>query len=134
MEPYRPIFIGLTLLFLGLAFRKLYLVPQVCTPGTPRADPRTRQRQRLTFWLVTALLLGLLAAPPKTVTLAVQNMTCEVCPITVKKSLEKVPGVSIVKIDFDKKTATVTYDPEKAQPQALTQATTNAGYPSTVKE
>ena len=63
MEPYRPIFIGLTLLFLGLAFRKLYLAPQVCTPGTLCTDPRTRQRQRLTFWLVTSLLLGLLAVP-----------------------------------------------------------------------
>ena len=35
MEPYRPVFIGLTLLFLGLAFRKLYLVSQVCAPGRP---------------------------------------------------------------------------------------------------
>ncbi|WP_244569443.1 hypothetical protein [Escherichia coli] len=41
MEPLRPLFIGLTLLFLGLAFRKLYLVPQVGTPGTPCADPLT---------------------------------------------------------------------------------------------
>ena len=63
MEPYRPIFIGLMLLFLGLAFRKLYLVPQVCAPGTPCADPRTLKRQRLTFWVVTALLFGLLAVP-----------------------------------------------------------------------
>jgi mercuric ion binding protein len=154
------------MLFLGLAFRKLYLVPQVCTPGTPCADPRTRQRQRLTFWIVTVLLLGLLAVPwfaplfywkgdsmrklliallaaiplavlaatPKTVTLAVQNMTCELCPITVKKSLEKVPGVSAVKVDFDRKTAIVTYDADKAQPEALTKATTNAGYPSTVQK
>lgn len=63
MEPYRPFFIGLTLLFLALAFRKLYLVPQVCTPGTPCADPRTIHRQRLTFWIVAALLLALLAVP-----------------------------------------------------------------------
>lgn len=63
MEPYRPFFVGLTLLFLGLAFRKLYLVPKVCAPGTPCADFRTRQRQRLTFWIVAALLLGLLAVP-----------------------------------------------------------------------
>jgi len=63
MEPYRPIFIGLTLLFLGLAFRKLYLVPLVCAPGTPCADPCTIQRQRLTFWIVAVLLLGLLAVP-----------------------------------------------------------------------
>lgn len=63
MEPYRPFFIGLTLLFLGLTFRKLYLVPQRCPPGTPCTDPRTIQRQRLAFWVVTVLLLGLLAVP-----------------------------------------------------------------------
>jgi mercuric ion transport protein len=63
LEPYRPLFIGLTLLFLGLAFRTLYLVPRVCAPGTPCADPRTLKRQRLGFWLVTVLLLVLLAVP-----------------------------------------------------------------------
>lgn len=63
MEPLRPLFIGLTLLFLGLAFRKLYLVPQACTPGTPCADPRTLARQRLVFWIITVLLFGLLAVP-----------------------------------------------------------------------
>lgn len=63
LEPYRPVLIGLTLLFVGLAFRRLYLVPQVCAPGTPCADPRTIKRQRLTFWIVAVLLLGLLAVP-----------------------------------------------------------------------
>ncbi len=62
-EPYRPLFIALTLLFLGLAFRLLYLVPKACAPGTPCADPRTFTRQRLMFWCVTILLLGLLAVP-----------------------------------------------------------------------
>lgn len=63
LEPYRPIFIGLTLLFIGLAFRRLYLVPQVCAPGAPCADPQTNTRQRMIFWIVTLLLLGLLAVP-----------------------------------------------------------------------
>ena len=63
MEPFRPWFIGLTLLFLGLAFRKLYLVPRVCAPGTPCADPGTLKRQRIIFWIVTTILLVLLAVP-----------------------------------------------------------------------
>ena len=40
----------------------------------------------------------------------ISDMTCSVCPITVKKSLEKVSGVSAVKVDFAKKTAVVTSD------------------------
>lgn len=63
LEPVRPFFIGVTLLFIALAFRRLYLVPQVCEPGTPCADPRTMKRQRLVFWLVVVILAGLLAVP-----------------------------------------------------------------------
>lgn len=90
--------------------------------------------RKLLIVLLAALPLVALAATAKTITLSVQNMTCELCPFTVKKSLEKVSGVSAVKVDFDKKTATVTYDADKAQLEALTKATTNAGYPSAVRE
>lgn len=63
LEPYRPVFIGLTLLFLGLAFRKLYLMPHACTPENACADRRVIRRQRLTFWTVAALVLCLLLVP-----------------------------------------------------------------------
>lgn len=63
LEPIRPFFIGATLLFVALAFRRLYLVPQVCQPGTPCADPRTVRRQRLVFWIVAVALGSLLAVP-----------------------------------------------------------------------
>ena len=63
LEPYRPFFVGITLLFLGVAFRRLYLAPQTCEVGAPCADPRVIKRQRLTFWTVTLPLLGLLATP-----------------------------------------------------------------------
>lgn len=90
--------------------------------------------RKLLIAALAALPLMAIAVAPKTVTLDVKNMTCELCPITVKKSLEKVPGVNAVKIDFDKKTATVAFDPGKAQPEALTKATASAGYPSTVQK
>ena len=71
-------------------------------------------------------------AATQTVVLDVQNMTCELCPITVKKSLVQVPGVASAKVDLDKKTATVQFDPDKATPAILVKATTNAGFPSAV--
>src|SRR6266513_5130662 len=63
LEPYRPIFIGLTLLFLGLSYRQLYFVRQLCAVGAACPDPRALKRQRLIFWLVGVFLLGLLAVP-----------------------------------------------------------------------
>jgi mercuric ion binding protein len=87
--------------------------------------------RKLLLAAVLALPLTVLAAEPQTVVLDVQNMTCELCPITVKKALDKVPGVAAAKIDLAKKTATVRFDPERANVAALVQATTNAGYPST---
>lgn len=72
------------------------------------------------------------ASPPQTATLAVENMTCGTCPIVVKKALEHVPGVTSTSVDFDKKTATVTFDPDKTTSAKLAQATTEAGFPSKV--
>ncbi len=92
---------------------------------------------RILFTLLTASLLVFGApahaadgTPTRTVTLKVENMSCTACPITVRKALEKVPGVAKVKTDFATKTATVTFDPAKTGVEALTKATTEAGYPS----
>lgn len=68
-----------------------------------------------------------------TVTLQVQRMTCETCPIVVRKSLQRVPGVSSASDDFALKTAAVTFDPDQVKLATLTQATANAGFPSTLK-
>lgn len=68
----------------------------------------------------------------QTVTLSVPGMNCPTCPITVRVALDKVPGVTDVKVDLDKRQSTVTFDDSKATVEALTRATTNAGYPSTL--
>ena len=63
LEPLRPWFIAATLLFLGLAFRRLYLQPQVCEPGAGCAEPIVVARQRLIFWVVALALFALLSVP-----------------------------------------------------------------------
>ena len=72
-------------------------------------------------------------AGEKTVTLTVQNMYCSACPITVKSSLEAVPGVAKAVVSFADKTAVVILDDAKTAVPALITATTNAGYPSALK-
>ena len=81
--------------------------------------------------LVIASATPAFAGSPQTVVLDVQNMTCSLCPITVKKSLEGVPGVADAKIDLGQKTATVKFDPDKTNIATLVKATTNAGFPAT---
>ncbi len=61
--PVRPVFMGLTLLFIGLSYRMLYLTAQTCEPGKPCADAEVIRKQRFIFWGVTIPLLGLLAFP-----------------------------------------------------------------------
>lgn len=69
----------------------------------------------------------------QTVTLNVQKMDCPMCKITIRKALEKVDGVREARVDYGAKTASVTFEPESTSIDALIQATTNAGYPSSLK-
>lgn len=69
----------------------------------------------------------------QTLTFTVENMTCALCPVTVKHAMEGVAGVQSVEVDFDAKTATVTFDPAATTPEAIAAASTNAGYPAAVR-
>jgi mercuric ion binding protein len=80
--------------------------------------------------LVVAALPSLVFADVRSVTLDVKGMHCGTCPLTVKLILLKQPGVSEVKMDADKKSATVKFEVAKSTPESLAQAVTQAGYPA----
>ena len=63
LEPVRPFFIILTLVFMALGYRKLYLTPHRCEEGESCATSDIHRRQRLMFWLGSAFILILLAFP-----------------------------------------------------------------------
>lgn len=83
--------------------------------------------------LVLFAVIAPVLAATQTVTLSVPGMTCAACPITVKKAISKVEGVSKTDVSFDKREAVVTFDDAKTSVQKLTKATEDAGYPSSVK-
>lgn len=90
----------------------------------------------LRYLILLPLLLSasISAAAERTVTLAVENMTCALCPITVRTAIGRVAGVKGVQVDFASKTAVVVFDDAKTTVQDIAEASRQAGYPATVNE
>jgi periplasmic mercuric ion binding protein len=72
-------------------------------------------------------------AADRTVTLAVKNMSCVTCPITVKAALKRVPGVQSAEVDFKTRRAVVSFDDTQTNAEALAKASTDVGFPASVK-
>ena len=93
--------------------------------------------EKMSFVAALALAVAGFASPAeavqKTVVLSVPDMNCSACPITVRKALEKVPGVGKVKATLEPPEAVVTFDDAKTGIERLREATKQAGYPSSVK-
>jgi mercuric ion binding protein len=89
--------------------------------------------------LKTLALIALFGAAPfalakqQTVRLNVPTMDCATCPITIKASLVKVPGVSKVQVSYAKREAVIVYDDAQATVADLKNATEDVGYPSMLK-
>ena len=88
---------------------------------------------RITALAAFALVSATAFAETKMVALSVPGMNCELCPLTIKKAISKVPGVLSVQASYETKQAVVTFDDSKTTVEALTKATAKAGYPSTLK-
>ncbi len=64
LEPYRPLFIGVTLALLGLSFYRAYGKPRAsCAADGACAVPKSQRVTRAVLWVVTALVVALLAFP-----------------------------------------------------------------------
>ncbi len=87
-------------------------------------------------FLAIVLGVSLSAALPafsaeQTVSMNIERMSCALCPVTVRKAIERVDGVQHVDVDYDAKTATVTFDDSNTTTAEIAQASTDVGYPAT---
>ena len=87
----------------------------------------------LTALATTVPVMAQAEAVTETKVLTVENMYCELCPLTVKTAMERVAGVISVEIDFGAKTATVTFDPATVTIEAIAAASASVGYPAHVE-
>lgn len=63
LEPYRPLFIGVALVAMVFAGRRIYQPAQQCKPGELCAIPQVRSTYKAVFWVVAVLVLIALAFP-----------------------------------------------------------------------
>lgn len=103
--------------------------------------------KRFAILALGALMLGLPATAPVVfaqsattaaaalteVSFDVPDMTCALCPVTVKAAMSKVEGVQSVEVDFDARRATVIFDAALTDAAAIAEASAQAGYPAHVK-
>ncbi len=96
--------------------------------------------RKLTLLLMSGFVSGLLGfispvyATETSATFTIEKMTCAVCPLTVRKAMERVDGVLDAEVNFDSKTATVKYDDERTTPEEIARASTEVGYPASLSD
>jgi copper ion binding protein len=64
----------------------------------------------------------------KTITIKLNSIQCDMCVDIIEKAISDVDGVRQVKVNLDKKIATVTYDTAKTTKARIENAITSAGY------
>ncbi len=63
LESVRPVFFALTLVFIGLGYRQLYLLPKNCEEDQLCASEQVTDKQKNIFWVGSFFVLLLLAFP-----------------------------------------------------------------------
>lgn len=151
LAPYRPYFMGLTLLFLGASFYFIYKPTKAncdaaaCCPTTQKTRGRFN---KVLLWGTSLLVLAALAFPhiaanraavtqPKaalpqtsaqTVVFTIGQLTCPECTFGIAAALRKVPGVQEATVDFRSKRATVRYDTRRVKVSQLRAAIVSIGF------
>lgn len=82
--------------------------------------------KRVVGSVVAVLLSSVYALAAQQVVMDIKGMTCDLCPIAIKKSLGKVAGVKSVKLSFDEKKARLIVD-DAVTDKTLEEAVRKAG-------
>lgn len=124
---WRPLFLGLTFVLLGVAWFLAYRRPKsVCDGATCAQRPGKAMRVALWTGSVAAILAAAypwLAGSPRDVapvvtaasgeklSVSIPSMDCAACARGIEASLRAAPGISSAHVNYDAKIANVVFDP-----------------------
>jgi copper ion binding protein len=145
LESYRPYFIVITILFLGISFYLTYMKREVVCEDGSCIIRRGSKLSKISLWTIT-LFAGIFIAFPyinfgtdslaadgintqlTEATIPVEGMTCTSCNVAVETAVSKLDGIHSVKADFESKSAVVIYDKQKVSLEEVTNAINTLGY------
>lgn len=149
---WRPVFLGVTFVLLGLAWYLTYRRPKVdCEDGTCARPPG--KAARISLWLGTLVALAAaiypalpaanhqinaaaVAASDARLSVQIPSMDCPPCAAGIEATLNRAPGVKQAAVNYDTKEAVLVFDPSVTSQDKLLALIDASGFPadrSTVK-
>lgn len=149
-EKYRPYFVGLTALLLGLAFYLTYRKREVrCDDGTCKVAGAGKWN-KIGVWGATVLAALAIAypylaakpspaanaafAPKASVLFDITGMTCNACAAGIEATLSGIKGVHSARVEYKTGKARVAYDPAVVKPEVLVSRVNEIGYKATLAQ
>ena len=151
LEPFRPYFIGMTVLVLGFAWYQK-LKPQQKIDCNCETNQKPNFMQTKSFLgIITIIMVLLLSFPsyahiffPKTTSTAIvtptseiqkveftiKGMTCSGCEHHVKTEISKLKGIVEVVVSYEKGNAIVKFDNKQTNIEEIEKAINSTGYKS----
>ncbi len=143
---FRPYFMGMTGIFLGLAFYLTYRKRKVrCDDGTCKIR-RAPKWNKIALWAGTILVVFFMAFPYligslntssvsehlkeeiSEVTIPVEGMTCSGCEFNIENAVKKLDGIIKVKADHQKGEDNIKFEKGKVNINDLVKAINKSGY------
>lgn len=149
LESYRPYFIGLTVVLLGLAFYLTYRKKEVaCEDGSCKVV-KAGKWNKISVWTSAVIALAAILFPYRnfalvatastikptgtqsqfaTASLNIKGMDCAACANGLQAALSQMKGVKSAVVNYKAGSAVVQYNPEETAPAAFADFLTRAGY------
>ncbi len=153
LESYRPYFIGLTIVLLGLAFYLTYRKKEIaCEDGSCKVV-KAGKWNKIGVWTSAVIALAAILFPYFNVTptatasvvsstgkhvgyatavLRIKGMDCVECANGLQAALSQMKGTESAVVNYKEGSAVIKYDPKGVAPTAFAAFLTKMGYKSSV--
>jgi len=160
LQKWRPLFLGVTFVLLGVAWYLTYRKPkaQGCAEGTPCAATPGAKGGKFVLWIATAIAVALAALPlyagavarllhPEgagparsaganvaSLKVKVPSMDCAACAVNIQRVLRKEEGVARAEVVFKTKEAVIEYDPARISAEKIIAVIDETGFKAEPEE